>query len=99
MPKSLSTAISSLVNCTYAYIVSLGEKRGDWASRYRENPALFILISNGYTSKDLALADSEHLRPTYRADALSRWLTILHSYRLVILHFLLGPAFHTVCLH
>ena len=51
------------------------------------------------TVSALALSYPEHLSPAYRADALSRWLSILHGYRLGILHFSLGSTFHTVCLH
>lgn len=51
------------------------------------------------TVSALALSYPEHLSPTYRADALSCWLSILHGYRLGILHFSLGSAFHTICLH
>ena len=45
------------------------------------------------------LPDSEHLGATCGANALSRRLAILHSYRFGILHFPLGTALHTVCLH
>ena len=53
-------------------------------------------IRNG---KLLFTSDSEHLGPTCGAHTLSRRLTILHGYRLSILHLPLGTAFHTVCLH
>jgi len=46
-----------------------------------------------------ALAYPEHLGPTCGTDTLSCWLAILHSYRLGVLHFPLGSAFHTICLH
>ena len=47
----------------------------------------------------LTLADSEHFRATRGTDALGRRLTVLHGYRLGILHLLFGPAFHAVRLH
>jgi hypothetical protein len=55
---------SSRIEVTLAYIVSLGKKKG-WISRYWENPALSILMSNSYARSNLTLADSEHLCPTY----------------------------------
>jgi hypothetical protein len=50
------------------------------------------LLSNGYVSKDLALADSEHLGAAYRTCAISRQSTILHGYTLGILHLPLRVA-------
>ena len=47
----------------------------------------------------LTLPYSEHLSTTRRAYTLGRRLAILHSYGPGILHFLLGAALHTVCLH
>jgi len=47
----------------------------------------------------LALADTEHLSPTHRANTLRGWLTILHDNALGVLHFPFGAAFHTVRLH
>ena len=44
-------------------------------------------------------SDSEHLGAADRAGALCRRLAILHGDGLRILHFSLGPAFHTICLH
>ena len=55
--------------------------------------------SNGYTSKDLALTDSEYLGTTLRADTLGRWLSVLHGYSLGVLHLPLGAALHAVCFH
>ena len=63
-----------------------------------ENIQPFRVLA-GYVGVDLALADSEHLSPTYRAYALGCRLPILHGYCPRILHFPLGPAFHAVCLH
>ncbi len=56
-------------------------------------------MSNGYASKDLALTDPEHLSATRGANALCRWLAILHGYSLGILHLLFGTALYAVCLH
>ena len=47
----------------------------------------------------LALPYPKHLGPTYGTNPLSCRLTILHRYGLSILHFPLGTALHTVCLH
>ena len=79
-----------------AYFVTFGVKRG-WASRYRDiQPPS---IPEGFTSKDLALADSEHFGATYRTGALSRWFAVLHGYTLSILHLPLSAALYTVSLH
>ena len=45
-----------------------------------------------------ALPYPEHLSPTCGAYTLSCRLPILHGYRLGVLHFPLGSAFHTICL-
>ena len=55
--------------------------------------------SNGYTSKDLALADPEHFRTTLRADALGRRFTVLHGDGLCVLHLPLGAALHAISFH
>ena len=47
----------------------------------------------------LALANAEHLGTAGGAYTLSRRLTILHGYRLSVLHLLLGSAFHAIRLH
>ena len=47
----------------------------------------------------LTLPYPEHLGPTGRAYALSRWFAVLHSYGLSIPHFPLGTALHAICLH
>ena len=47
----------------------------------------------------LALPNFEHLGATNRAHTLGRWLAILHGNGLGILHFFLGAALHTICLH
>ena len=47
----------------------------------------------------LTLADPKHLGPTSGTHPLGRWLSILHGYRLSVLHFPFGTAFHTVRLH
>jgi len=54
---------------------------------------------NGYASKDLTLANSEHLSATSRAYALSRRSTILHGYTLGILHLFLRATLYTISLH
>ena len=46
-----------------------------------------------------ALPYPEHLSAACRAYTLSRRLAVLHGYRLGVLHFPFGSAFHTVCLH
>ena len=56
------------------------------------------ILSNTLISV-LVFPDSEHLSPTRRADSLSRWLAILHSYTSGILHLSFGSTFHTICLH
>ena len=86
-----------LPDCTKAYVVALGEKRRGWASRNRENPTPSILM--GYASKDLALTDSEHLRTTLRADALSRWLSVLHGDGLGVLHLPFNTTLHAIGFH
>jgi hypothetical protein len=48
---------------------------------------------------DLSLANSEHLRTTYRAGSLSRWFAILHGYAFGIFHFPFGAALDTIRLH
>jgi hypothetical protein len=59
-------------------------------------PSMTILIPKQLPA---LLANSEHLGAAARADTLCRWLAVLHGNRLRILHFLLGAALHTVCLH
>ena len=54
---------------------------------------------NSYASKDLTLADSEHLRATCGTYALSCRFAILHGYSFGILHFLFSAALHAVCFH
>ena len=54
---------------------------------------------NGYASKDLALADPEHLGTTLRANALGCRLPVLHGYSLGVLHLSLGTALHTIGFH
>ena len=60
-------------------------------------PALSVIPISGVSG--LALSDSEHLRAACGAYTLSCRFAILHSYGLGVLHFSLGTAFHTVCLH
>jgi len=55
--------------------------------------------SVGYFRINLGLADSEHLGATGGADALGRWLSILHGNAFGGLHLLLGAAFDTISLH
>jgi len=45
--KLIEEALHKRLFCwvTSHYIVALGEKRSGWASRYRENPALSILMA------------------------------------------------------
>jgi hypothetical protein len=47
----------------------------------------------------LSFADAEHLGAALCADALSGRFAILHFNGLGILHFSLGPAFHTISFH
>ncbi len=49
--------------------------------------------------RGLCLSYSKHLSTACWAHTLSCWLPVLHSNRFGILHFSLGSAFHTVCLH
>ena len=61
-------------------------------------PAPYINLD--YTSVfPLAFPDSEHLGATGGTHTLSCRPTILHCYRLGILHFPLGTTLYTVCLH
>ena len=48
---------------------------------------------------ELALADTEHLRPAGGANPLGGWLTIFHGNGFGIFHFFLGAAFDAICLH
>ena len=54
---------------------------------------------NGYASKDLTLANSEHFGTARWAYTLSRWSAILHGYTLGILHLFLRAALYTISLH
>ncbi len=56
-------------------------------------------VSFNFRKSVLAFSYSEHLGATRWAYALGCRSTILHGYRLSILHLLFGTAFHTVCLH
>jgi hypothetical protein len=47
----------------------------------------------------LALANTENLCAADGTNSLCCWLTILHGYRLSVLHFSLGSALHAICLH
>ena len=47
----------------------------------------------------LALPNLEHLGAANRTDSLSRRLAVLHFDGSRILHFPLGSALHTICLH
>ena len=47
----------------------------------------------------LALADSKYFCSAVRANALGGRLLVLHGDGFGVLYFLLGPAFHAVCLH
>ena len=53
----------------------------------------------GYASKDLALADPEHLRTAGWADTLGCRLSILHGYGFGVFHFPLGTVLHAICFH
>ena len=56
-------------------------------------------FSTDYVRVYLALADSEHFRATGRAYTLGCWLAVFHGDAFGVFHFLLGTAFHAVCLH
>ena len=73
------------------------DKRRGWAFRYRETPALSILLMA--IQQNLALTDSEHLGAAGRTDPLRRWLAVLHGYGLGVLHLPLGATFHTISFH
>ena len=47
----------------------------------------------------LALANTEHLGATRRADALGGRLAVFHGYGFGIFHFLFATTLHTICLH
>ena len=85
------------VDDTIAYVVTLGGQKKRLGIPIRGKPSPFY--SNGYACKDLALADPEHLGTTLRADALCRWLSVLHGYGLGVLHLPLGTALHTISFH
>jgi len=68
-------------------------KKAGYSSHTNTQPTLILVLVIS------ALTDSKHFSPAYGTDALSRRLSILHGYSLGILHFSLGPAFHTVRLH
>ncbi len=53
----------------------------------------------GYASKDLALANTEHLGATRGADALGCRFSVLHGYGLVVLHLPFSTALHTIGFH
>ena len=56
-------------------------------------------LFNPYIESGLCLPNSEHLCATCGTCSLSSRLPVLHGYGLGVLHFLLGTAFYTVCLH
>ena len=47
----------------------------------------------------LTLADAEHFRTAGWADTLGGGFAVFHGNSFGIFHFLLGPAFNTICLH
>ncbi len=53
----------------------------------------------GMDYSGLTLSYSEHLGPTCRTYALSRWFAILHRYALGILHVPFGTALHAIRFH
>jgi len=58
-----------------------------------------LSISAGISRKKLSFANSEHFGATGWTHPLGCGFLILHGDSLGILHFLLGPTFHTICLH
>ncbi len=58
-----------------------------------------VLVLLVYIGIALGLADSEHFRATYRADALSGRLTVFHGDSFSISDFSFSPAFNAISLH
>jgi hypothetical protein len=61
-------------------------------------PSLFYRVKYELVL-ELALTDAEHLGPAGGADTLGGRSAVLHGNDAGVLHFLLGAALDTVCLH
>ena len=83
--------------------INVAQDREKPRRRYRSQDKIaFCSISNNYLMlirSALALSYPEHLGAACGTNTLCRRLPILHSYGPGILHFPLGTAFHTICLH